>query len=336
MTTAGPLASEGGSDAWWPTRRQLACFVAAWAGWVLDAFDFTVYLLALGDIALSFRTSLTAVSTVVTATLVFRVLGGVVAGAAADRWGRRAVLLASIVAMAVCDGAIAFAPSLLWVFLLRILFGFAMGAEWTAGATLAMENWPARSRGLASGLLQGSWAIGYLLAALVSRWVLPAYGWRALFLLAASPALLVVPLRFWVKEDEGWRREGPAAQPWRELARPPMLGRVAWASAVLMLGFGAYYALVAVYPTLLRRELALGAPAIGLVVAWFNVGMLIGATLNGLVFARYGVRVAIGVPALLTMLLLPLYLGFAPALLPQGAFLMGAVAAGTRDRKSVV
>jgi len=64
------------ADPFWPDRRQLSCFVAAWAGWVLDAFDFSVYLLVLPDIALHFRASLTAVSTVVTATLVFRVLGG--------------------------------------------------------------------------------------------------------------------------------------------------------------------------------------------------------------------------------------------------------------------
>ena len=327
MSAAAPRRESPSRPAgpFWPDRRQLSCFVAAWAGWVLDAFDFSVYLLVLPDIALHFRASLTAVSTVVTATLVFRVLGGLVAGTAADRWGRRSVLLVSILAMALCDGAIAFAPSLFWVFALRVLFGFAMGAEWTAGATLAMENWPERSRGLASGLLQGSWAIGYLLAALVSRWALPAFGWRSLFLLAAAPAVLVVPLRFIVREDA--RR--PPAAPWHALAQPVLLGRVAWSAGVLVLGFAAYYALVVSYPAHLRGALVLDAPAVGTVVACFNLGMLLGAPLNGLLFARYGPRAALGLPALLTPLLLPLYLGRAPLLLPLGAFLVGAVAAGT-------
>lgn len=318
---------------WWrePTAQQWSCFLAAWAGWVLDAFDFTVYLLVAAHIADEFGATLTAVNGVVTATLLFRLLGGAVAGAAADRWGRRPVLMASVLMMAFCDGAIAFAPSLGWILVLRVLFGFAMGAEWTAGATLAMENWPARSRGLASGVLQGSWAIGYFLAALVSRWVVPAWGWRGLFLLAAAPALLVVPIRLWVKEDQGWRaaRARATGASWRELTAANARGRVAWAAAVLLLGFGVYYALVASYPAMLRRELGLSPAEVGTVVAWFNVGMLCGAALNGPLFARYGARIAIGLPALLTLPLLPLYLGAAPAVLPLGAFLTGAIATGT-------
>lgn len=319
-----------GAAPWWrePTRQQWSCFLAAWAGWVLDAFDFTVYLLVAAQIADEFGATLTAVNGVVTATLLCRLLGGTVAGAVADRFGRRPVLMASIVMMALCDGAIALAPSLLWVLVLRVLFGFAMGAEWTAGATMAMENWPARSRGIASGVLQGSWAIGYFLAAVVSRWVVPAWGWRGLFLLAAAPALLVVPVRLWVTEAPRPPRYA-AASSWRELAAPALRGRLLWATLVLLLGFGMYYGLAASYPAMLRRELGLAAPAIGTVVAWFNVGMLCGASVAGPLFARHGIRIALGVPALLTIPLLPLYLGSAPALLPLGAFLVGMLGPGT-------
>ena len=83
---------------------------------------------------------------------------------AANWYGRRLPLLLSIVWFAACDGAVALAPSFGWVLALRTLFGFGMGAEWTSGAALAMESWPARTRGLASGVLQGSWGIGYILA----------------------------------------------------------------------------------------------------------------------------------------------------------------------------
>jgi SHS family lactate transporter-like MFS transporter len=177
---------------WWrePTAQQWSCFLAAWAGWVVDAFDFTVYLLVAAHIADEFGATLTAVNGVVAATLLCRLLGGLLAGSVADRWSRRPVLTASILMMALCDGAIALAPSLFWVLVLRVLFGFAMGAEWTAGATMAMENWPERSRGLASGVGGGP---SVSLAALASRWVvLPGVARHPL---AATPALLVVPLR---------------------------------------------------------------------------------------------------------------------------------------------
>src|SRR5205814_6659521 len=122
-------------------------------------------------------------------------------GAAADRWGRRLPLMISMVWFAICDGAIALAPSFGWILVLRTLFGIGMGAEWTAGTTLAMESWPQRSRGIASGVLQGSWAIGYLAAAAVSAVVLPHWGWRGLFAIAVLPALLVLPLRIWLPDQ---------------------------------------------------------------------------------------------------------------------------------------
>ena len=146
---------------WWkePTKGQWASFSAAWIGWVMDAFDFTVFLLVMKQITEEFGTSYTSTAGSIALTLLMRLVGGVVAGWAADRWGRKLPLMISVIWFAVCDGLIAFAPSFTWVLVLRTLFGFGMGAEWTSGATLAMENWPARSRGIASGILQGG---GYM------------------------------------------------------------------------------------------------------------------------------------------------------------------------------
>src|SRR5262249_53965979 len=193
---------------WWkePTGGQWCSFAAAWLGWVLDAFDFTVFLLVMPAIAREFGVSMTRAAGSITLTLLVRLLGGAAAGAAADRWGRKLPAMSSVAGLVVVEGALWVG----WVLALRTLFGFGMGAEWTAGATLAMENWPARSRGIASGILQGSWAIGYLLAALVSAVVLPHWGWRGMFVLAAAPALLVLPIRIWVPESPDWQRAGAA------------------------------------------------------------------------------------------------------------------------------
>ena len=132
----------------------------------------------------------------------------------------------SLVWFAVFDAAIYFAPTFTWILVLRTIFGFGMGAEWTAGTALAMESLPARSRGIASGLLQAGWPIGYLLAAATAYFVVPAFGWRAMFILAAVPALLVVPdPRSWSRTSEheapsrARRRRRPARRP----ARPRML-----------------------------------------------------------------------------------------------------------------
>ena len=207
-----------------------------------------------------------------------------------------------------------------------------MGAEWTAGTALAMENWPARSRGIASGVLQGSWAVGYLLAGLVAGFVVPHYGWRAVFIVAAVPALAVLPIRIWVPESAEWkagqeqRRQAPAAA--GSGFTKPVLHRMIWASLVLALGFSAYYGLTGLYPTMLKTELGLDSAAVGNIVALFNIGMMVGAIACGITASKRNVAIAIIVPAMLVLPALPLYVGSVGPLLGLGAFLGGAFGAG--------
>lgn len=321
---------------WWrePTRGQWASFSAAWLGWVMDAFDFTVFLLVMKQIAEEFGTSYTSTAGSIALTLLMRLIGGVVAGWAADRWGRKLPLMISVIWFAVCDGLIAVAPSFTWVLVLRTLFGFGMGAEWTSGATLAMENWPARSRGIASGILQGSWAIGYLLAGVAAGVVVPTYGWRALFLLAAVPALLALPIRFLVPESPEWeagkaKGGGEAQVSWKEIASTPgVLKRLVWGSAAMAFGFGGYYALTGNYSVLLLKTLGQTMQGVSWHVALFNVGMLTGAVACGYAAMKKGVTLAVAVPALLMAVLTPLYVGAVPELLAVGAFVAGMFGAG--------
>ena len=322
--------------AWWrePTRGQWFTFVAAWVGWVLDAFDFTIFLLVMPAMAREFHVGVAATAGSITLTLLLRLFGGVAAGAAADRWGRKLPLMISLVWFAVCDGGVAFAPSFKAVLILRTLFGFGMGAEWTSGATLAMENWPARSRGIASGVLQGSWAVGYLLAAVAFGWVMPHFGWRALFLVAAAPALLVLPIRIWVPESEEWKARKRDARASRARvtndAAAQLRGHartIAWASVIMGCGFGAYYGLTGLYPTLLDG-LGHAPSAIAHHVMLFNLGMMGGAIVTGMLAAKKGVARAVAVPALASLPFLPLYVGAVPPLLGVGAFLGGGLAVG--------
>jgi MFS transporter, SHS family, lactate transporter len=188
-------------------------------------------------------------------------------------------------------------------------------------------------------VLQGSWAVGYLLAALVSAWVLPHWGWRGLFVVAAAPALLVLPIRAFVPESAEWqarKNDAPASQrgegrgaaaQYSGASLRAFVGRIVWASAVMAFGFGAYYALSGLYPTLLD-SLGRGSGQIARYVTLFNVGMMAGAVVTGILAARFGVARAVAVPALASLPFLPLYVGAAPSLLGAGAFLGGALAVG--------
>ena len=95
-------------------KPQWAAFIAAWVGWVLDAFDFTIYIVVAHHMIKEFGVSPIAIGGSLTATLIVRLLGGFFAGWMADRWGRKLPLMMSLVWFAAFDAAIYFAPSILY------------------------------------------------------------------------------------------------------------------------------------------------------------------------------------------------------------------------------
>lgn len=329
QTAATDTTAEQPSNADRPSKAAWASLLAAWLGWVLDAFDFTVFLLVMPQIAKEFGVTITNTAFSITLTLLVRLLGGFVAGAAADRFGRKWPLMISVVWFSVCDGLIAFAPSFTAIMLLRVLFGFGMGAEWTSGATLAMEAWPKKSRGFASGVLQGGWAVGYLLAGAVSAYVLPHYGWRAMFVVAAVPALLALPIRFFVPESEEWQKNKHQ----RAAAAPKVtsreIRRVAFASFALMFGFAIYFSLVNFLPTLLQKEHGYDAGGVARNVVVFNVGMLVGTALCGYLATRVHPTMAIVASIAFVPFVAPLATGvMGSEHMVVGAFLTGTFAGG--------
>jgi SHS family lactate transporter-like MFS transporter len=247
----------------------------------------------------------------------------------ADRYGRKLPLMVGIVWFAACNGAVAVAPTFTWVLVLRALYGIGMGAQWTSGVALAMENWPKRSRGIASGVLQGSWALGYILAAWVAAAVEPVWGWRAVFLMAAMPALLVLPLVATVPESRAWRRARD--QEMRERSSEPishLVARIAWACLLWGFSFSVYYGVSSLYPAMLELELGRDATGVAEMVSLFNLGMMAGSIACGAIAHRFGSVAALAIPGLLLLPALPLYTGAVPSLLWLGAFTGGVFGAG--------
>lgn len=321
------------SKPWWkePTRAQWAAFGAAWTGWVLDAFDFMVYVLVMKQLMGEFHQSLAAVSGSLTLTLLVRLVGGAVAGWMADRWGRKLPLMLSLVWFVAFDAAIYFSHSFLAILIFRTMFGFGMGAQWTAGTALAMESMPASCRKHASGLLQAGWPIGVMLAAGVAMFVTDEHTWRPMFLVGSIPALLTLPLWFMFPSTKPAPRiAGTKRSAVKELLTPGVPRMLVIGGIVMSLGFIVYYGLQTQYALLLRGELHVSAKSTMAYVLLFNAGMLVGVIAAGFVAARKGVIFALVVPALLMVPALPLYVGWLPGTpaLVLGAILGGALGVG--------
>jgi MFS transporter, SHS family, lactate transporter len=172
---------------WWkePTKDQWIAWWAAWLGWTLDAFDFTIFLLIMVPISQEFGVPMTEVAFVLTITLWLRLVGAVASGWLADRVGRKIPLMISILWYSVANFIAGFSPTFLFLAIFRALLGIGMGAEWPAGAALSMETWPARSRGFMGGVLQGSWGLGFLLSSAAYGLLYTSIGWRGLLWIAS-------------------------------------------------------------------------------------------------------------------------------------------------------
>src|SRR5690349_16262880 len=248
---------------WWkePTRDQWMAWIAAWLGWTLDAFDFTIFLLIMVPIAQTFHVPLVEVTAVFTVTLWLRLVGATASGWLADRVGRRAPLMISIAWYSVCNFIAGFSPTFWFLFLFRALLGIGMGAEWPAGAALAMESWPARSRGFMSGILQGSWSLGFLLSSAAYGLLYDSIGWRGLLWIGILPALAVLYVRRFVKEPEVWvenrrkqrEQEKEFRVPLLDIFRLRVLGNTITACLWMGSSFIVYYSVYGLFATHLQK-----------------------------------------------------------------------------------
>ena len=331
--------------------EQWRAFVATFLGWLLDGFDFTIMTFILIDIQNSFTVDRALAGALGTVTLLFRLVGGFGAGVAADRWGRKLPLMLSILWFSVFAFLSGFSTSYAMLFAFRALFGIGMGGEWAAGMPLALEHWPTRYRGLASGLLQGGWYWGFILSALTFHFLYPlanelpdpfsnasgsTLGWRVMFWIGVIPGLLVLWIRSGVSESPVWlarRRhllsvKGNLVEPVSaiQLFRPDLLWTTIQTSILMGVFMFSYYSITFWYPTFLRE---VGEEPLAYLVA-FNLGAVLGMTAWGqLSETKLGRRGAVSVSALIGVISVPIYLASgSPTLLLAGALLMGATGAG--------
>src|SRR5580658_486083 len=179
---------------------------AGFLGWTFDAFDFFVLVFVLPTVAKEFGRSIPELALTTTATLATRPIGAFIFGLLADRYGRRPVLMANIAFYSLMEVLSGLAPGYVSFLALRLLYGIGMGGNWGVGASLVLESVPPKWRGVASGLLQQGYAVGYLLAAGAFYTVFPRWGWRPMFFIGVIPALVTLMISVKVQESEAWRQ----------------------------------------------------------------------------------------------------------------------------------
>jgi MFS family permease len=293
-----PVATDAAALGWLrfapaPAKRALA---AASLGWLFDGFDIMVYSMVLTAVIADFGISKTVGGALGSLTLAASALGGVLFGTLADRRGRRAGIIASVLMYSVFTAACGLAQTVWELAIFRFLLGLGMGGAWTSGAALVSESWPDRHRGKAIGVMQSAWAIGYGGAALLSAIVLPRFGWRAMFFIGGLPALAVLWIRYSVAEPEIWtanrhKQAGSLATIFKSPYRRVTMSMVALSLCTLY----AYWAFNFWVPSYLLLPAAqhgagFSANTVAMLLVAMNVGGWFGYVTFGYVSDRFGRR----------------------------------------------
>lgn len=185
------------------TRRHTKLLVGSGIGWALDAMDVGLISFVMAALAVQWKLPPTTLSFIGSIGFVGMALGASLGGLLADRLGRRNVFALTLLVYGIATGASALATSVAMLMALRFLVGLGLGAELPVASTLVSEFAPKAIRGRVVVALESFWAVGWILAALIGYFVIPASpdGWRWALAVGIVPTLYAVVVRWGLPES---------------------------------------------------------------------------------------------------------------------------------------
>lgn len=288
------------------TGYNLLVLAIASAGWVFDVYESQIFNITrnqmltdiIGSEAVDSAANVKFYGDVFLAIfLVGGTIGGLLAGTLADKFGRRPVMIATILIYSIFSGLTFFANDLATVGVLRFLVAVGIGGEWAVAASLVSEVFPPKVRAQASGIFHATSILGTWLATLAALAV--ASQWRYAYLLGILPALLILWVRSSVKEPEQWTEKKREAEKSNQLGQlgsfyellfnPTWSGRALLGISLAAVGLGTFWAVVVAGQDL-TRELLINngvAPELAAQRAKFAYG-IVQATGGGIGLLAFG------------------------------------------------
>jgi MFS family permease len=299
------------------TRNQLRGFWASWGGWALDGMDSFIYALVLVPALRELlpRSGIAASNANVGyyGALLFALflIGwglALVWGPIADRFGRMRTLMLTVLCFSVFTFLAALSTNVWALGIFRLLAGLGIGGEWSVGATFISEEWPEERRKMGAGLMHTGYYFGFFLAALANYFVGAHFGWRWMFVVGGTPALLVAffynrvrePARWQTKQQElghAWTAISAFRKPFSaQYRRRTVLNSFYMLASITGLWAGSAYVPAAVTELATRagRTAFDAAQLSSYATALLSVGTILGALMTPLLAERFGRKYTLG------------------------------------------
>jgi MFS family permease len=278
------------------SSRERATLIATFSGWTLDGMDVMAYSFAVPTLMILWHMTKGQAGLLGTSALVLSSVGGWLAGLAADRYGRVALLKITILWFAFFTFLSGFTNSFDQLLIVRGLQGLGFGGEWAVGSVLMGETIRARHRGKAVGTVQSGWAIGWGIAAacytIVFSVLSPALAWRTMFWIGILPALLVFYIQRHVSEPAIFEavRTAPGHGHILDIFEPALLRTTLLASLVALGAQGGYHAITTWLPLYLKSSRGLSVLNTGGYLLVIILGSFAGYLVSAYLADRLGRR----------------------------------------------
>lgn len=308
----------------------------AWVGWIFDFYDLNLlsFLIASTPIAKDLNLGPQQQAWALGSSLAFTAVGGLVFGALADRYGRRPMLMATILIYSAGTCASGLAVDMWTLLLARIITGLGVGGEWAVAHAMVGETVPPAVRGRYGSYLQTGATFGLLLSTAVGNYVAPIIGWRWTFILSALPALIVIVIRREMPESDLWlKHRGEKSEGhWTrvvEMLRPGLRKATFLAFSLTSAAMAGYWFKNIWLPSYYHKVRGFSLEDSATLLFLGQIGSLIGYVVFGYFSDRFGRRPSFSIFAGLKALCLALItLGWAltishPAILLMVVFAMG-------------